>query len=181
MSARPELQNESSSARPRRHPARPPEHQLFSHSRREDYWRSPRGSCPGVGVARSPTGPLRPCRDRLAVARPVSGSRATRSPVPPARPSALSQGVMKSCVAILPYAPALITPIPIRVNSGRRMFSLWPGESMSARCATDIDWAYARFSPALVYVTPAAFNLSKGEPETGDSWLKYLSLNISSE
>ena len=45
-------------------------------------------------------------------------------------------GLMKSCVNIRPYVPALITPIPIPVNSGLRMFSLGPGESMRARWAT---------------------------------------------
>ena len=44
----------------------------------------PRGSCPGVGVARSPTGPLRAGAISFSATRPVSGSRATRSPVPPA-------------------------------------------------------------------------------------------------
>src|SRR2546428_9269617 len=69
--------------------------------------RTSRGSCLGVGVARSPTGPLHPRRDRLAVTRPVSGSRATRSPVPPARPRALAQGVVQRWVDMRPYIPAL--------------------------------------------------------------------------
>src|SRR5439155_18359375 len=37
-----------------------------------------------VGVARSPTGPLPTTGDGSLVTRPVNGSRATRSPVPPA-------------------------------------------------------------------------------------------------
>src|SRR2546430_5661923 len=45
---------------------------------------SRRGSCPGVGVARSPTGPLPTTWNRSRLTRPVNGSRATRSPVPPA-------------------------------------------------------------------------------------------------
>ena len=61
----------------------------------------------------------------------------------------------------------------MRVNSGRRMFSRCPGESINARCATATDCAYARFSPARAYVIPAAFSRSKGEPAIGDSWLKY--------
>jgi len=75
----------------------------------------------------------------------------------------------------------LITPIPIRVNSGRRMFSLCPGESIRARWATATDWAYARFSPAREYVIPALLSLSNGDPLTGDSWLKYFNVNISWE
>src|SRR5205807_6343437 len=43
-----------------------------------------RGSCPGVGAARSPTGPLLTRLSATFMARPVHGSRATRSPVPPA-------------------------------------------------------------------------------------------------
>src|SRR5438477_5413965 len=38
------------------------------------------GSCPGVGVARSPTGPLRHVAVSVEATRPVNGSRATPLP-----------------------------------------------------------------------------------------------------
>src|SRR5207253_9237681 len=47
------------------------------------------GSCHGVGAARSPTGPLRRSALSRLATRPVNGSRATRSPVPPAYTSRL--------------------------------------------------------------------------------------------
>src|SRR5438552_7267755 len=42
------------------------------------------GSCPRVGVARSPAGPLPTHIGRHVGTRPADGSRTTRSPVPPA-------------------------------------------------------------------------------------------------
>ncbi len=71
--------------------------QLFSHSRPEDYWRRPRGSCHGVGVARSPTGPL--LRVTVGSRNDAAGERLARNPLLRATRAALSplsQGVMKS-------------------------------------------------------------------------------------
>jgi hypothetical protein len=53
----------------------------------------------------------------------------------------VAHGARKSCVNMRPYAPAAITPTPMRVNSGRRMFSRWPWLSISPRWAVATERA----------------------------------------
>src|SRR5438105_13051859 len=109
---------------------------------------------PGVGVARSPTGPLPPPWDRSRLTRPVNGSRATRSPAPPAArrtpmpprsPRRLSCPAMRSATGFAPgrinligehtdYNDGLVMPIALRLGV---MVAATSRDDASVRLTTD--------------------------------------------